>query len=81
MIVTAVLTFYCIVYLYIALWEQLYKVSVITGLKQNTIISVTLAGSGGVMDDDPVMNPMLTFYLHFHFIEKENTGTEDEVWW
>ena len=49
MIVTAVLTCYCVVYLYIVLWDRLDKVSVITGLIQNTIICVTLAGSGGVI--------------------------------
>ena len=79
MIVTAVLTCYCIVYLYIALWEQLHKVSVITGLIQNTIICVTLAGSGEVIRCDFVMNPMLIFYLHFYFIEKENTEKKEEV--
>ena len=49
MIVTAVLTCYCIVYLYIDFGKQLEEVSVITGLIQNTIICVTLAGSGGVI--------------------------------
>ena len=46
---TVVLTCYCIVYLYIALCYRLHEVSVITGLIQNTIIYVTLAGSGGVI--------------------------------
>uniref|UniRef100_A0A8C5FBA0 TNFR-Cys domain-containing protein n=1 Tax=Gadus morhua TaxID=8049 RepID=A0A8C5FBA0_GADMO len=47
---TALLTCYCIVYLYIALiCRRRLKVSVITGLIQNTIICVTLAGSGGVI--------------------------------
>ena len=49
MILTAVLTCYCIVYLYIELIDDLLEVSVITGLIQNTIICVTLAGSGGVI--------------------------------
>ena len=50
MIVTAVLTCYFIVYLYIELSNRIRdRVSVITGLIQNTIISVTLAGSGGVI--------------------------------
>jgi hypothetical protein len=49
MILTAVLTCYCIVYLYIEWIDRLLEVSVITGLIQNTIICVTLAGSGGVI--------------------------------
>ena len=49
MIVTAVLTCYYIVYLYIVWIDVLLKVSVITGLIQNTIICVNLAGSGGVI--------------------------------
>ena len=50
MIETSLLTCYCIVYLYIAwVYRRLKKVSVITGFIQNTIIGVTLAGSGGVM--------------------------------
>jgi hypothetical protein len=52
-----------------------------TGLIQNTIQCVTLAGSGGVIDDDLVMNPMLIFYSHFYFIENINTETEVEVKW
>ena len=50
MIVTAVLTCCCIVYLFIELADKIREeVSVITGLIQNTIICVTLAGSGGVI--------------------------------
>ena len=83
MIVTAVLTCYCIVYLYIALRIQLVWVSVITGLVQNTIISVTLAGSGGVIRWWPCNEPNvdILFTFLFYFIEKENTETGDEVWW
>ena len=48
--VTAVLTCCCIVYLFIEKANLIReKVSVITGLIQNTIICVTLAGSGGVI--------------------------------
>ena len=50
MMETAVLTCYCIVYLYIEKANQRRDVvSVITGLIQNTIICVNLAGSGGVI--------------------------------
>ena len=50
MIVTAVLTCYCIVYLFIEKANLIrQKVSVVTGLIQNTIIRVTLAGSGGAI--------------------------------
>ena len=50
MIVTAILTCFCIVYLYIELEKQINEmVSVVTGLIQNTIICVNLAGSGGVI--------------------------------
>ena len=74
MIVIAVLT--SVVYHFIvAVYRGHKKVSVITGLKQNTIIFVTLVGSGSYY----IMNPMLIFYLHFYFIEKENTGTEQGV--
>ena len=48
MMVAAVLT--CVVYLFIVLADRIrQKVSVITGLIQNTIKCVTLAGSGGVI--------------------------------
>ena len=50
MILTAVLTCCCIVFLFLEKADLIHeKVSVITGLIQNTIISVTLAGSGGVI--------------------------------
>ena len=32
-----------------------------------------------LLDDDLDMNPMLIFYLHFYFIEKENNETAEEV--
>ena len=50
MIVTAVLKCCCIVYLFIEKAKLIREaVSVITGLIQTTLISVTLAGSGGVI--------------------------------
>ena len=76
MIVIAVLT--SVVYHFIALvCRRHQKVSVITGSKQKTIIFVTLVGSGSYY----IMNPMWIFYLHFYFIEKENTRTEQGVKW
>ena len=56
-------------------------VSVITGLIQNTIICVTLAGSGGVIRWWPCDEPNVDILFTFYFIDKENTGTEEGVNW
>ena len=58
-------------------------VSVITGLIQNTIICVNLAGSGGVIRwwfyCEPDVDILFTF---FYLIEKGNTGRgEGDNWW
>ena len=75
---TAVLTCYCIVYLYIEKANQRRdKASVITGLIQNTIICVNLAGSGGVIRWWPYCEPNVDILLKKFILQKRETQEQE----
>ena len=60
-------------------WSNMCDSKCVTGLIQNTIICVNLAGSGGVIDWWHCNEPNVDIFSYFYFIYKGNTGTGEGV--